>query len=196
MSAGPCKRPNLFAYCGPMPSHTASSVNSAASDSCSSARAGTSHSAIYRAMVLRTAFCASSACRRACSRSRVMSIIASYIFVGGDRRRGQGSAYTRFDLAVAPEVVSADRRRAIQIADRNGGVEVGNIGHDVEGPRRAVSVAGDQPGVVHHAEHAYIFHCFNRGEHGAVGLPYFTDFVARQVEKVLRDAAAKQHAQR
>jgi len=45
-------------------------------------------------------------------------------------------------------------------------------------------------------QHAHVVHRFDGIEHLAVRLPYFTDLLARQVEKILRDAAAEQHAQR
>jgi hypothetical protein len=112
------------------------------------------------------------------------------------RRHLQRTSDTRFDLAVAPQVVLAHRRGAIQIAHGYGGVEIAHVGHDIEGPRRVVGMAYREAVVVHDAEHLDAFHRFDRGQHLAVSLPDFADLFARQVEEILRDAAAEQNTQR
>jgi hypothetical protein len=99
-------------------------------------------------------------------------------------RDTQRAAHPRPYLSVAPKAVVAHGRRAIQIADRNGGIEVGDVRHDVEGPRCAFGTADDEPVVIHDTQHPYACHGFDGIEHVAVRLPRFADSLTRQIEEI------------
>src|ERR1700692_2990544 len=135
--------------------------------------------------------------RRAGLSSRPASLSSSRSTARSCRvRHGQCAAYAGFDLAVSPQIVFADGRGPVQVADGCRCVEAGDIGHDVEGPRRAVSLTHDEPVIVHDAEDLDPFHGLDALQHDAIRLPDRADLLARKVEESLGYAAAKQYAQR